>query len=87
MTKEFLLGVGVIVLTFLVLRDGWRQNVRTLDFRPKNDALLMGVAAVAAAVYFIGPYAGAALIVSVMVHEFGHVAAFRVAGHLMLGSV
>jgi Zn-dependent protease len=45
------------------------------------NALLMGVAAVGAAVWFFGPMYGAAVIVSVMVHEFGHVAAYRVCGH------
>ena len=41
----------------------------------------MGLLAVAAAMYFWGVTAGLALIVSVMVHEYGHVAAYRVAGH------
>jgi Zn-dependent protease len=45
------------------------------------NALVMGVLAVGAAVYFFGPLYGAAVIVSVMIHEFGHVAAYRVCGH------
>jgi Zn-dependent protease len=45
------------------------------------NALMLGVAAIGAAVWFFGPMYGAAIIVSVMVHEFGHVAAFRVCGH------
>ncbi len=45
------------------------------------NALFMGVAAVGAAIWFFGPMYGAALILSVMIHEFGHVAAYRVCGH------
>ncbi len=78
---ELILTAVVCILTWLVLRGGWRQDLVVLDLRPKGEALLLGVASVALAVYFIGPYGGVALIISVMVHEFGHVAAFRVAGH------
>jgi Zn-dependent protease len=45
------------------------------------NALGLGAAAVGAAAWFFGPLYGAAVIVSVMVHEFGHVAAYRVCGH------
>ncbi len=45
------------------------------------SSLGLGVLAVIVAVYFFGPMYGAALILSVMVHEFGHVAAFRICGH------
>lgn len=81
LTKELLFVFVICALTYLVLRDGWRQSSRTLDLRPKNDALLLGGLAIAAAVYFWGWIGGIAIIVMVMVHEFGHVAAFRVAGH------
>ena len=36
---------------------------------------------VAAAVYFFGPSQGLALILVIAIHEFGHVAAFRICGH------
>lgn len=81
MTTEILLTIVVCALTWAVLRGGWRQGKRKLDLRPAGNAIGLGVLAVLAAVYFWGPMAGLALIVSVMVHEFGHVAAFRVAGH------
>jgi Zn-dependent protease len=45
------------------------------------NAFGLGIAAVGAAAWFFGPLYGAAVIVSVMVHEFGHVAAYRVCGH------
>ena len=78
---DLLLTAVICVLTFLVLRGGWRQNVRTLNMQPKSEALILGVLAVGAAMYFWGVMMGLALIVSVMVHEYGHVAAYRVAGH------
>ncbi len=46
-----------------------------------GQALMLGALAVAAAMYFWGIMAGIALIITVIVHEFGHVAAYRVAGH------
>lgn len=81
MEFEIFLAVLVCGLTYLVLRGGWRQNVGTLDLRPKKDALVLGAIALGAAVYFWGWIGGIAIIVMVIVHEFGHVAAFRVAGH------
>ena len=48
---------------------------------PKGNALVLGLLAVGAAMYFWGILAGLALIISVIVHEYGHVAAYRVAGH------
>lgn len=44
-------------------------------------SLGLGGLAVLAAAWFFGPMIGLALVLSVMIHEFGHVAAFRVAGH------
>lgn len=45
------------------------------------EGFAMGGLAVVAAAYFFGPLYGAALVLSVIIHEFGHVAAYRVAGH------
>ena len=45
------------------------------------NALGLGVLAIAAAMYFWGVLFGLALIFAVVIHEFGHVAAFRVCGH------
>lgn len=44
-------------------------------------ALVTGAMALAAAVHFFDPLYGVALVLSVMIHEFGHVAAYRVCGH------
>ncbi len=78
---EYLLTGLVCFLTFLVLRGGWRREAKVLNLAPQGEALFMGLLAVAAAMYFWGIMAGLALIFTVIVHEFGHVAAFRVAGH------
>ena len=47
----------------------------------ESQGLAMGALAVLAAGYFYGIQFGAALILMVVIHEFGHVAAFRVCGH------
>lgn len=43
----------------------------------------LGISALAviAAVIFFGPVFGICIILVIVIHEFGHVAAFRVAGH------
>lgn len=43
--------------------------------------MIMAAVSIAAAVYFWGVSGGIAIIVCIVVHEFGHVAAFRVSGH------
>lgn len=45
------------------------------------EGLGMGALAFAAAAWYFGPLYGVAIVISVMIHEFGHVAAFRIAGH------
>jgi Zn-dependent protease len=78
-----LLAATILCLsTLYALRGGLVGNGRILTIAGFDaNALLLGVVAVGAAVWFFGPMYGAALIVSVIVHEFGHVAAYRVCGH------
>jgi Zn-dependent protease len=68
--------------TWLALRGGMVAEagltVVGLDF----DSLGMALLAVLAACWFWGPMYGLALILAVMIHEFGHVAAYRVCGHM-----
>ncbi|NBD28642.1 MAG: metalloprotease [Alphaproteobacteria bacterium] len=42
---------------------------------------LFAALSIGAAVWFFGPMFGLAIILAVVIHEFGHVAAYRVAGH------
>ena len=45
------------------------------------QSLGLGVFAILVAGYFFGPLYGGAIVLAVMIHEFGHVAAYRVCGH------
>jgi Zn-dependent protease len=74
-------GVIFMALTLYALRGGLvaRNGLTVVGF--ETESLAMGVLAVIAAGYFFGPMYGIALILCIMIHEFGHVAAFRVAGH------
>lgn len=67
--------------TWRILRGGWHgeRGFQIAGF--DINAVGMGVLAVGAAMYFWGVMYGFALIVAVVIHEFGHVAAFRVCGH------
>lgn len=79
---ELVLALALCAGIGLALRGGWVGKGRGLalvGFDPQ--ALGMGVLAVLAAAYFLGPQFGAALIIMVVIHEFGHVAAYRVCGH------
>ncbi len=77
-----LIALGFVAATLYALRGGLVGRGSVVTFAGLDaQAALMGVLAVAAAVYFYGPLFGAALILSVMLHEFGHVAAYRVCGH------
>lgn len=76
--------VGALVLcwaTWKTLQGGWTgaRGFQIVGF--DASSLGLGALAIAAAMYFWGILFGIALIVAVVVHEFGHVAAFRVCGH------
>jgi Zn-dependent protease len=77
-----LAAFALCLATLYALRGGLMGNGHVVTLAGfDGSALFMGVLAVAASVYFFGPMYGMALIVSVMIHEFGHVAAYRVCGH------
>jgi Zn-dependent protease len=76
------IAVIMCLSTLYALRGGLVGRHGFLTFAGFDiNALGMGVLAIGAAAWFFGPLYGAALILSVMVHEFGHVAAYRVCGH------
>ena len=79
---ETLLSFGLLFGTGLALRGGFIGPGRGLQIIGYDtNALGMGALAVAAAVYFYGWQFGIALMLTVAIHEFGHVAAYRVCGH------
>lgn len=79
---ETLLSLCLLSGTWLTLRGGFIGPGRGLQvIGYDTNALGLGGLAVAAAMYFYGWMFGIALIITVAIHEFGHVAAFRVCGH------
>jgi Zn-dependent protease len=75
-------ALALCLATLYALRGGLTGRGRFVTIAGfDTQSLGLGVFAIAAAGYFYGPVFGAALILSIMIHEFGHVAAFRVCGH------
>ncbi len=66
---------------FLTLHGGLRSAHGTTIAGFDLQSMGMGLVALLAAGVVFGPLYGLALILSVMLHEFGHVAAYRIAGH------
>lgn len=72
------LSLSYCILTAVGLRGGWQGD------RPDRtdwEGRVLGGLAFAAACLVFGPMHGVALTLSIMLHEFGHVAAYRVIGH------
>jgi len=46
-----------------------------------GKAFVLGILSILAGVFLAGPIAGVAIVVGIAIHEYGHVAAYRVAGH------
>jgi Zn-dependent protease len=68
--------------TLYALRGGLVGQHRFLTIAGfDTQSLGLGLLAVVAAGAYFGPLYGAAIILAVMIHEFGHVAAYRVCGH------
>ncbi|MFN4192672.1 MAG: metalloprotease [Tabrizicola sp.] len=77
-----LAALALCAATLYTLRGGLLDNGRFVTLAGLDaPALVTGAMALAAAVYFFDPLYGVALVLSVMIHEFGHVAAYRVCGH------
>ena len=74
---------GLMLGTWAALRGGFAvagaRGLRVIGF--DTNAMGLGALAIGAAVYFYGWAFGAAIILSVALHEFGHVVAYRVCGH------
>jgi Zn-dependent protease len=75
------LAVMLISVTAASLRGGLvgARGMTIVGMDPSS--LGLGALAVGAAAWYWGPSFGVAIMLAVMIHEFGHVAAFRVCGH------
>lgn len=74
-------AIGACLATAIILRGGLTSPNGTTILGLDTQGIGLSVLATAAAMWFFGPVFGLALILVVALHEFGHVAAFRVAGH------
>lgn len=78
---SLLAALGLCLATWKILQGGWRGQSGLQVAGLEASSGVLAVLALAAAMYFWGVLYGIALIVAVLVHEFGHVAAYRVCGH------
>jgi Zn-dependent protease len=77
-----LIALAFCAATLYALRGGLRAQGRFVTIAGFDmQSLGLGLFAIAVAGYWFGPLFGAAIILAVMIHEFGHVAAYRVCGH------
>jgi len=74
-------GLALCAGLAFALRGGLRSYRRTRVIGLDPGGLVMSGIAVAVAMYLFGPLFGLALTLVVVLHEFGHVAAFRAIGH------
>lgn len=79
----FVLFAATVLCTLMVytLRGGLVSNRGLTVVGMDMQGLGMGVLAFVVAAWYFGPLYGVAIVLSVMIHEFGHVAAYRIAGH------
>jgi hypothetical protein len=78
---ELLFAFALCGGTYLALRGGFAATNGFTIAGYDTPSMGIGLLAILAAGYLFGPLYGVAVIFSVMIHEFGHVAAYRIAGH------
>jgi Zn-dependent protease len=78
---SLILTFGLFVLTYLILKGGWVTPNRKFKIEFSMESLVMAAISIAAAMWFFDPITGLALVAIIAIHEFGHVAAYRVCGH------
>lgn len=74
-------GIAACLATAYALRGGLTSRTKTTVLGLDPKGIGVSVLAIIAAVVLFGPVFGLSIIIVVVIHEFGHVAAFRVAGH------
>ncbi len=75
------LALAACLATGVILRGGWTSPLKTTILGLDPQGLGISALSVAAAWFFFGPVLGMSLIAVIVIHEFGHVAAYRVIGH------
>jgi Zn-dependent protease len=78
---SLILTLCLCILTYTILRGGWTAPNRAFKISFSKESLLLAALSIAAATWFFGPTTGLALVLIIAVHEYGHVAAYRVCGH------
>lgn len=78
---SLILTFGLFVLTYLILKGGWITPNRKFKIEFSMESLVLAAISIAAAMWFFDPITGLALVAIIAIHEFGHVAAYRVCGH------
>jgi len=76
-----IVALAACAATGYALRGGWTSRQKTTILGLDPQGLGISALAVIFALVFFGPVFGLSLILVIVIHEFGHVAAFRVAGH------
>lgn len=81
MLLENITPIGLCIGTYFILKGGWIVQEKPFFNSLNSQALIMASLSIIAAVGFFGISTGTAFILTIVIHEYGHVAAFRVAGH------
>lgn len=71
----------VAYLCYKVLEGGFALHPGQTVTNFSGRAIGLAVLSFGAAIWLIGPFGGIALVLGIAIHEYGHVAAFRAAGH------
>lgn len=75
------ISLGVLWLTYLTLRGGFALKAGQTVTNLSGNAIGLAVVSFVLAGIVFGWVAGIVLVLGIAMHEFGHVAAFRAAGH------
>lgn len=71
----------VAYLCFKVLEGGFALKPGQTVTNFSGRSIALAIASFAAGIWLLGPMAGIAIVTGIAIHEYGHVAAFRAAGH------
>jgi Zn-dependent protease len=81
MLLGFACALLLLTATLYALRGGFATPLGLRVVGTDAQGVGLGAVSVLIAAWYFGPLYGLALILTVMIHEYGHVAAFRATGH------